>query len=616
MQPLDSLALVLAAGIGCQWLASRLHIPALILLLACGLILGPVTHLLVPTQQFGLILMPAIKLGVAIILFEGGLNLHFHELKGTAQAIRRLATLSIPVAWLLASAAAHYIGGLGWQIASLFGAITVVTGPTVILPLLRHARLRQKPAALLKWEGIVNDPLGAVLAVLVFQWIVHGNTDAVYIARDLVWLSLAGATGACTGYLTGRAFRSGQVHEHLKGPVLIATVAVLFVITNHWLEDSGLLAVTVMGLVIGNMQLPSMTELRRFKEYVTLILVSVLFVVLSANINPESFQRLDLRSLALIAAMLFAVRPISVLVATLGTELTWKERLLPAWIAPRGIVAAAVAGVFAPDLIALGIDDAEQLVPLIFSLIVVTVVLHGLTIAPWARLLGLGNDNHHGLLVVGASTWSTELCNQLHKLGVPVLLVDSSWQRLRKARLAGIPAYYGQILSPGTENSVELAQLDTLLALSDNEAYNALVCTALAGEMGWQKVFQLPRSNENGATKLQSGLHGTNAFSDELGYEELLRRYYLGWRFQKTQLTGNFDHQRRSENLPSGAIDLLCIRPTGAISVASSQTGLSGREGDILISFVPVELTPPTTDSQPDASRGVQSAKAPTADAR
>ena len=168
IQPVDTLALILIAGIGCQWIAHRLHLPALVLLLACGLLLGPATGLLNPGQQFGELLMPAVKLGVAIILFESDLNLHFHELTETRPIIRRLAILGIPIAWLLGSLAAHFIGGLDWPIASLFAAIIVVTGPTVILPLLRHAKLKQKPAALLKWEGIANDPLGAVLAVLVF----------------------------------------------------------------------------------------------------------------------------------------------------------------------------------------------------------------------------------------------------------------------------------------------------------------------------------------------------------------------------------------------------------------------------------------------------------------
>ena len=589
MQPIDSLTLVLVAGIGCLWLASHLRLPALILLLASGIVLGPVTHLLVPAEQFGDLLMPVVKLSVAIILFEGGLNLHFHELPGSGRAIRRLAILGIPWAWLMGSAATHYIGGVAWPVATLFGAIIVVTGPTVILPLLRHARLKQKPAALLKWEGIVNDPLGAVLAVLLFQWILHGSTDVSQVFYDLGSLSLAGATGALTGYLAGRAFRSGLVGEHLKGPLLIAIVPALYVITSHWLEEAGLLAVTLMGLVIGNMKLPSMTELRRFKEYVTLILVSILFVLLSANIDPEGFRQLDLRSLTLIIVLLFVVRPLAVLLATHGTDLTWKERLLPAWIAPRGIVAAAVAGVFAPELIAHNIPGAEQLVPLTFSLIVVTVVVHGLTIAPWARLLGLASTNDHGLLVVGASPWSSELCRLLHDLEVPVLLVDSSWQRLRKARLAGVPVHYGEILSLDAESSLELVELDTLLALSDNEAYNALVCTARAGEMGWQQVFQLPSAGENGPAELQSGLRGKAAFSDELGYEELLRRLYLGWQFQKTRLSENYDLQQWQDNQPTEAISLLCIKPDGTIVVASNTETLQGRDGDTLISFIPAD---------------------------
>ena len=605
IEPVDSLALILIAGIGCQWLANRLHLPALILLLACGFLLGPASGLLNPGEQFGELLMPAVKLGVAIILFEGGLNLHFHELTETRQIIRRLALLGIPIAWLLGSLAGHFIGGLDWPIASLFAAIIVVTGPTVILPLLRHAKLKQKPAALLKWEGIVNDPLGAVLAVLVFHWILHGGTTLATLMVNLGSLLLATATGVAAGYIAGLAFRGGQVAEHLKGPTLIAILLALFVITNHWLEDAGLLAVTAMGLMIGNMDLPSMAEIRRFKEYVTLMLVSALFITLTANIDPAGLQAMTWHSAALIAAILFLVRPATILLATLGSGLTLKERLLPAWIAPRGIVAAAVAGVFAPELIDHQVAGAEQLVPLTFTLIVVTVVLHGLSIAPWGRLLGLASVDRNGVLVVGASPWSSDLCKQLHELGVTVLLTDNSWQRLKKARLANVPVYYGEILSANAENSLQLTEMETLLAVSDNDAYNALVCTGQAAEMGWQQVFQLSNSNGSQPTDLQAelqvGLRGQVAFSHRSGYEQLIRRHYMGWQFQKTRLTDNYELQQWRDDQPSEAIGILCIKHNGQVVVATEQQPLQGSSGDTLLSFVPA--------GPPKSVTGVQSAK-------
>ncbi len=541
--------------------------------------------------------MPVVKLGVAVILFEGGLNLHFHELAETKATIRRLAMIGIPVAWLLGSSAAHFIGGLEWPIASLFGAIIVVTGPTVILPLLRHAKLKQKPAALLKWEGIVNDPLGALLAVIVFHWLIHGGTSGAALAGNLFWILLATISGLATGYLTGLAFRGGQITEHLKGPVLIAILLALFVITNHWLEDAGLLAVTAMGLMIGNMDLPSMNEIRRFKEYVTLILVSSLFITLTANIDPAGLQSLTWQSAALIASILFIVRPLTILLATLGSDLPWKQRLLPAWIAPRGIVAAAVAGVFAPELIDHQVAGAEQLVPLVFTLIVVTVVLHGLTIAPWGRFLGLANLDRNGVLVVGASPWASELCKQLQQLGATVLLTDTSWQRLRKARLDNVPVYYGEILSPSAEHSLALVEMETLLAVSDNDAYNALLCTRYSTEMGWQQVFQLPNhqstQSTNQRTELHTGLKGQTAFSDRSSYEELIRRHYMDWQFQKTRLTDNYDLQSWRDDQPSGSIGILCLKSNGQIIIATEQKPLQGSAGDTLLSFVPAD--PPQT---------------------
>ena len=582
----DTLALILVAGVSCQWLATRLRIPALILLLLCGVMLGPVTEVIHPSDQLGDLLLPAVKLGVAFILFEGGLNLHLHELSGTLRAIRRLSIVGIPLAWIFGTLASHYIGGLDWGISSLFGAIIVVTGPTVILPLLRHAKLRHKPAALLKWEGIVNDPLGAVLAVFVFHWLIHGGATPGQLLVDISLLWLAGVSGAIGGYLCALGFRRGLVQEHLKGPVLIALMLTLFVITNHWLEDAGLLTVTVMGLVIGNMNLPSMNELRRFKEYVTLMLVSMLFIVLSADINLQAFSALNWNTLLLIGAILFLVRPASVLLATIGSGLTIQERLLSAWIAPRGIVAAAVAGVFAPELTALQIADAEKLVPLVFLLIVVTVTLHGLTMASWGKLLGLASSERHGILIIGGSQWNTELCRQLHQLGVPLRLVDNSWNRLRRARLAGIPVHYGQLLSSGSETALELTEMETLLALTDNDSYNALVCTALAADLGWQNVYQLADAGRT-ADEFQSGLRGNSAFADHCSYDELLRRHYLGWQFQKTRLTENYDLDKWRQDKRPDSIDLLCIKAGGEIEVATSRNPLKGGSGDTLLSYVP-----------------------------
>ena len=386
------IALIACVGLVVQWAAWRFRIPAIVLLTAAGFVVGPATGLINPSRDFGNLLEPFVQLAVAVILFEGGLNLRFHELSQAGAGVRRLTTVGLVFSFVLGSVAAYYIGHLSWPVAIEFGAIIVVTGPTVIMPLLRHARLRSRTASLLKWEGIVNDPLGALLAVVVFEYLVlSGGVDAGYELGAVVILTLvlAGSLGWFTGQALGAVYRRGFVPEYLKGPGMLATVLGSYALGNLLLAEAGLLTVTALGIALGNANLPSIEELRRFKEYITIALVSGLFIVLTADLDPALIEELDWRGAALIAAVIFMVRPVAVIAATIGSDLEWQERALLSWIAPRGIVAAAVAGAFSTRMLDAGYTDAGKLLPLVFALIVSTVVLHGFSIGWLARRLDL-----------------------------------------------------------------------------------------------------------------------------------------------------------------------------------------------------------------------------------
>ncbi|MEQ8662467.1 MAG: sodium:proton antiporter, partial [Gammaproteobacteria bacterium] len=471
-------AIVIVAGILAQWVAWRFRVPAIVLLTVTGFVLGPVTGLVVPAADLGQLLAPLVQLAVAVILFEGGLNLHFHELKHAGRGVVRLVSLALVLNFVLGAAGAYYVGGLSWPVALVFGAIIVVTGPTVILPLLRQARLRARPASLLKWEGIVNDPLGALLAVVVFKVFMlradmRGNLELA--AAVVLQLGLAAALGWAAGAALSACFRRGWVPEYLKGPGMLATVVGAFALGNLLLDEAGLLSVTVLGIALGNANLPSIEELRRFKENITVVLVSVLFIVLTADLDPALLRALDWQGALLVLLVIFVLRPLAVALATLGTDLSWQERVLVGWIAPRGIVAAAVAGAFSARMLDAGYPDAAKLLPLVFVLIVTTVVLHGFSL-PWvARALGLASRRADGLVVVGASPWSIDLAARLKELEVPVLVVDASWHRLRPARLAGLPIHFGQVVSESAGQSLDLATIGYVLAATDNDAYNALV---------------------------------------------------------------------------------------------------------------------------------------------
>ena len=433
-QIVQLIALIACVGIAAQWIAWRFRIPAIVILTAAGFIVGPLTGQLDPSRDFGDLLQPFVQAAVAIILFEGGLNLRFHELGEAGLGVRRLTTAGLALSFVLGALAAHYGGGLSWPVAIEFGAIIVVTGPTVIMPLLRHARLRSSTASLLKWEGIVNDPLGALLAVVVFEYFVLTGGSEVrtgIFINLVVTLVVAAALGWYAGKVLGATYRRGWVPEYLKGPGMLATVLLTYTLGNLLQDEAGLLTVTVLGISLGNSNLPSIEELRRFKEYITILLVSGLFIVLTADLDPVLLQSIDWRGALLLALVIFVVRPVAVFVATAGAGMQFDERLLLAWIAPRGIAAAAVAGAFSTRMVEAGFTDAAQLLPLIFALIIVTVTLHGFSIGWLARRLDLASHRDDGLIVVGASPWSLDLASKLAELEVPVLVVDASWHRLR-----------------------------------------------------------------------------------------------------------------------------------------------------------------------------------------
>ncbi|MFB6259613.1 MAG: cation:proton antiporter, partial [Thiohalorhabdaceae bacterium] len=285
-----AVTLVVAIGLAAQWLAWRFHLPAIVLLTAAGLALGPGLGWVDPSHDFGNLLRPLVGLAVGMILFEGGFSLHWHEVRHTGRAILRLITLGVILAWGLGAAAAHWIAGLAWPVAAVLGAILVITGPTVIGPLLRQARLQARPASFLKWEGIINDPVGALLAILAFEYLIHsGPGSAIWevVGGLLLAVGVAAALGGGGGYLLGRGFERGVVPEFLKAPILVAAILLVYALANRVQAEAGLLATTAMGLIMGNLGLASSLELRRFKEPIVVILISVLFVVLAADLETD-----------------------------------------------------------------------------------------------------------------------------------------------------------------------------------------------------------------------------------------------------------------------------------------------------------------------------------------
>ncbi len=604
-----TLSLIGLLGIGAQWLAWRWSLPAIVLMALAGIIFGPILGVLHPQEQLGEFMRPMIAIAVAIILFEGGLSLKFSEIRDMTRGVARFVIPGVPLAWGLGALATHYVAGVAWPSAVLFAGIMVVTGPTVIMPLLRQSRLSKRAAAILKWEGIVNDPIGALIAVMVYEFVItaYGGGEGYSLFEltgnlFLVTL-LSAAFGALIGWLAARAFTRGWVPEYLKSPVLLVLVVICFEIPNLMLEEAGLMAVTVMGITMANAKLPSINQLRQFKENIAILFVSGVFIILTANLDASIIQSFDWRMGAFLLIMLLVVRPVAVFVSTIGTDLTWQERLLTGWIAPRGIVAIAVTSFFAGEMMLRDVPGAEQLIPLAFAMVFATVVIHGFTIGPLAQFLGLASKTKPGFLIVGASPWSVALAAKIKALGREVTVADDSWRALRPARQANIDTYYGEILSEVTEHHLDLNRYGYLFAVGGNEAHNALVCTDLAPEMGRNAVFQISTRgrDEKDRKALSYALQGRTLFAKGTGLDELIKRHFQNWTFQITELTEEYPPEAwRKDN---GEADIvLAERKDGTIVIACADNPITLEVGDKLLAFAPPASPTQTNQDQDPAS--------------
>ncbi|MGH7048248.1 MAG: cation:proton antiporter [Stellaceae bacterium] len=570
-------------GVAAQWISWRFRMPAIVLLFATGLFFGPGLQILDPGRQFGPGLRPIVDLAVAIVVFEGGLTLDIRELRAAGGGVLRLTTLAAAVTWLLGTVAAHAITGMSWAAAILFGAIVIVTGPTVVLPLLRQTRLQPRPASLLKWEAIVNDPIGAVLAAIVLQVLLARAASVQVPAAGTVLHLLGGfvaavALGGGCAVLASQAFIRDQVPESLKSPLLIALALSVYVVANLVTPQAGLVAATLFGVTLGNLNFPGLSELKRFKEALVILIVSALFVVLTAELDRATLSQLSWRMIGLVAAMLFVVRPASVLLATTGSGIPLAERALVAWMAPRGVVAAAVAGLAGGALNGAGYGGGLLVMPAVFALIAASVVLHGFTLRPAARALGLNLGDTPGLAIIGASAWSTDMATVLHQAGVSVLLVDTFPGALAEARGKGIPVLQAEVLSEHGEEALSTRRVDYSFAATPDAVYNALVCVRLAPELGRERVLQLPQESRRPQRRTAIGRESRGKVIGRplTDYDAFEERFEAGWRFAVIA-------QDEAAPAIADAIELAVVDDGGALAFTSVEAveplvpGLGGR---------------------------------------
>lgn len=589
---LVGLAGIVVFGIAAQWLAWRTRAPAILLLLLAGFAVGGVTEWLDPDALLGDSLFPIVSLSVAIILFEGGLSLDIAELKTIGKAVRNLIAVGVLVTWFLTTLLGHALLGFDWLLAALLGAILVVTGPTVVIPLLRQIRPSAKMASIVRWEGLINDPIGAILAVLVFDWI-QAATVSGGAAAAMSGIVKAIAAGTGLGLL-GAALLVVLLHRHwvpdfLQSPVALAVVIAVFTLSGYVMDESGLLAVTVMGSALASQRWVSIRNILEFKENLRVLLIASLFIILAARLPLDDPVYTEAGSWLFLTALLLLVRPISVLLSSIGTTMTWKERVFLAWMAPRGIVAAAVASVFSIELTEVSYPGAERLAPVVFLVIVGTVVGYGLTAKPVARLLGVATPNPQGLLLVGASRWVRDLAKLLADRGIDTLLIDVNWNNVSRARQRGLTAHYGNILSEPVTEALPLEGVGSVLAMTPNDQVNTLIGLHMSDEFGREHVYQLVPGEGTGPRKSEvvpKDLSARRLFRPGATFAEIERRVDDGSVFKQTTLTGEFDYEAYRRMYGEEALPMFLIAENGRLTVVTANTAIKPRSGQTLVALV------------------------------
>ncbi|USV58012.1 cation:proton antiporter [Aeromonas encheleia] len=589
-----SLAGIALISLLAQWLAWFLRVPAILFLLLSGLLLGPMTGLLDPDQLLGELLFPLVSLSVAIILFEGALTLHLAELKGIGKVVRNLCSIGMLTSFAIIGAASYWLLGLDWRVAMVLGAVLVVTGPTVVAPMLNVIRPVREVDKILRWEGIVIDPIGALFAVLVFEAVRLGSQGDLI---DHTLLALAKTVGVGTligvaaGWLTTLLIRKDWLPVSLHKFGVLALVLVSFTLSDWLSHESGLLAVTVFGIWLANQEGLDLEEVLEFKEDLAVILISSLFILLAARLDLAQLWQLGPMVLVLLGVVQFVARPLCILVSTLGSDLPWRARALLSWIAPRGIVAAAVSASFAISLHQAGIPDADKLVPLVFAVIISTVVLQSLTSVPLARLLGMRQPSPNTWLLIGANSVARAIGKALSEQGVPVYLSDPAWEHCKLARMSNLPCYFGNPQSEHAERHLPLTSISTVLALSPNRHNNALGVLHFAHLYGEERVHSLRSSEQHGKANRESTTFRArqNLFGPEMNFARLSGLLSRGGQIKATRLSDAFDWAQYQEANP-GAIPLFVLDARAKPHVVTGP--IQPQAGELLIALQPPREPP------------------------
>ena len=602
---LINIVLVIVLGVGAQWLAWRVKIPSILLLLLLGFVAGPITGIIAPSSLHGDWLFAFVSLAIGIILFEGGLSLQISELAEVGRTVRNLITTGVLVTGVLAALFAWGVIGMTPEVAILTGGILTVTGPTVVIPLLRHVRPRGRVSTIAKWEGITIDPVGAILAILLLEVVLTisaagsgtGGDAALGLSIVEAGQSLLRMVILSVGVsILGAALqviilRKHLVSDYLQDPAALTIVLGAFAVADVLGgEGAALLTTTLMGAILANQPWVSVRRIVKFKEDLQVLLLAGLFILLSARLDISVLEYINARAFIFLAILIFVVRPLAVWLCSLRTGLNWKEKVFISWLAPRGIVAAAVAALFAERLIAEGFPaaDGDMLIATVYLVVVGTVAVYGLTLSPIALRLGLADRNPQGVMFMGAYGWVQDAAMAIQDLGMRVLLIDANARNILEARDKDLPAVVADALSETATDELDLGGLRRFLAVTGNDEVNSLAALHFTEIFENKEVYQIgvqEDSRDSGARRA-GHLRGRTLFGDSVTYSMLAQWHREGGQVEVFGLSEPRSYEAVKERFGYDTVLLFVVRGNNLlVNAASSQ--LTPASQDVVVVMLP-----------------------------
>ena len=580
-------SLILSLGIFAQWIAWRIKIPAIIPLLLAGFLVGPVFGILDSRALLGDLFLPFVEILVPIIVFEGALGLKFQDIKATGKTIFLLTSIGVLVSFGILSAASYYILDFSLSLSCMFGALMVITGPTVILPILRQIRIKNNLASIIRWEGILIEPVGALLVTLVYQIMFTESLTAMTLSILIAKTVFGGlAIGIGLTYLILFLFDKHYLPDYLQEVFVLTVVVTAFVLANVMQGGAGLVTVVILGVLLANQRKISVSHIIVFKENIRILAISSLFVIIASSLSLETLKAYSGVSVFLfLLVVIFVSRPISVFVSTIGTSLEFKEKLFLSWIAPRGIITAAIASLFAVEMMAHGIQEAEALVPLTFFVIVVTVAVYGLSASSVQKLLRLQRGSQGYILLVGANEIARHLAVVLMSFGIKVMVIDTNKQNVEKAKFEGICAYHRNIFSFHLMEEVQSLGVDTFISLTNSDEVNLLSAMKYISFLGHESVYRIQSSTKESIEdkNINSIRNGNILFNDTYNFSKLDLAFKESKAFKTVKIEEEDQLNQLIDNKNEPVDILFVLKETKRLHIYKNNKVLSPKVGDTVI---------------------------------